>query len=289
MIENILNMVDAEALITRFAAYLPNLISALVLLLIFLILNKIIQKMLLSTFKRMEMARQVRSLLLKTAKVVLFIFATLTIADQLRFNITSLIAGVGVVGLALSFAAQDTIGNIISGIAMIIDGPFQEDDWISIGDLHASVTEIRLRTTLLTTFDNETVVVPNKQMAQERVINYSMTPRTRVRVSIGIAYKEDIAQARRVLLNLVKDDIRILEQPEPVVLVTELGGSSVNLQLRFWIEDPMEKFSLMFEYNEKCKSALDQAGIEIPFPHLQLFVEKSEGIKMLSGKTAAES
>ncbi len=214
----------------------------------------------------------------------MYIFAILTIADQLQLNIKFLLAGVGVMGLALSFAAKDTVGNIISGIVIIIDRPFKEGDWIAMGSMHATVTvtQIRLRTTVLTTFDNKTVVVPNQQMSQERIINFTMTPIIRVKIPFGIAYKENIDAARAVLLELPKKDDRILTTPSPILIVTDLGDSSVNMQLRFWVEDPSQQFGFIFEYTEKCKKALDAAGIEIPFPHLQLFVEKTDGIKLLA-------
>lgn len=286
MVDGINKMIDVQALTTKLVAYLPSLVSALLLVVVFWLANKAIQKMLSAALTRMKIVRQAQGLILRTARVVLYIFAVLTVADQLKINITSLLAGVGVIGLALSFAAQDTISNIISGVVIVIDGPFKEGDWISMGEMHAIVEEVRLRTTVLTTFDNETVVVPNKQLAQERVINYTLTPRTRIRVSIGIAYKENIDKARNIMLREVKDDTRILTNPPPVVVVTDLGASSVNLQLRFWAEDPLLKFGLMWEYTEKCKVALDHAGIEIPFPHMQLFLEKTEGLKLLAAGDA---
>lgn len=282
MFDPIIQLIDFQSLTTRFVAYLPNLFSAVVLVLIFWTANKAVQKMLSTALDRMKIARQARGLILRVARVSLYIFALLTVADQLKINVTSLIAGVGVMGLALSFAAQDTIGNIISGVVIIIDGPFKEGDWISMGQVHATVTEIRLRATVLTTFDNETVVVPNKQLAQERIINYTMTPKTRVKVSLGIAYKEDMEKARNIILETVKNDDRILVDPAPNVIVTDLGASSVNMQLRFWTEDPLLKFNLMWEYTEKCKQALDQANIEIPFPHMQLFLEKTEALQLLA-------
>ena len=150
--------------------------------------------------------------------------------------------------------------------------------------MRASVTDIRLRTTVLTTLDNETVVVPNKQLAQERVVNYTLTPRIRVRVPIGIAYKEDMQSAREALLKTVEGDDRLLGNPPPTVLVINLGDSSVNLELRFWTEDSILKFPLMWEYTEKCKRALDNAGIEIPFPHLQLFLENNDGLRLLAAR-----
>lgn len=288
MFEELIKLADVEALTTRFLAYLPNVFIALVLLFIFWVANKVVQRILSVALTRMKIVRQAQMLILRATRVVIYIFAVLTAADQLKINITSLLAGVGFIGLALSFAAKDTVGNIISGVVIIIDVPFKEGDWISLGQMHATVTEIRLRTTVLTTFDNEIVVVPNMQISQERIVNYTITPKSRIKVSIGIAYKEDIQRARNILLETVKGDERILLDPSPNVIVTDLGASSVNMQLRFWTEDPLLKYNLMWEYTEKCKQAMDLAGIQIPFPHMQLFIEKTEGLQLLAQKNPTE-
>ncbi|MFP4195050.1 MAG: mechanosensitive ion channel family protein [Desulfosalsimonas sp.] len=282
MFEQFIQSIDFSDVSTRLVSYLPSLVGAVFLIIFFWILNKIVSRLYVSSTEKTNIAPEVRSLLGRFIKYGIFLIGGLTVADQLGVNITSLVAGVGIAGLAISFAAQDTIANLISGIALIIDRPFAQGDWISIGDHHATVSEIRLRSTVLTTFDNEIIVVPNKQMAQEWVINYTFTPKIRVRVPVGIAYKEDIAAARRVMLETIKDDGRIMENPAPSVLVTSLGDSSVNLEMRFWTPDSVMKYSLMWEYIEKVKIALDRAGIEIPFPHMQLFVEETEGVKMLA-------
>lgn len=284
MFEELIKLADVEALTTRFLAYLPNVFIALVLLFIFWVASKVVQKILSVALTRMKIVREAQMLILRTTRIAIYIFAVLTVADQLKINITSLLAGVGVIGLALSFAAQDTVGNIISGVVIIIDVPFKEGDWISLGEMHATVTEIRLRTTVLTTFDNEIVVVPNKQISQERIVNYTITPKSRVKVPIGIAYKEDMQRTRNILLETVKGDERILLDPPPYVIVTDLGASSVNMQLRFWTEDPLLNYTLMWEYTERCKQAMDLAGIQIPFPHMQLFIEKTEGLQLLAAK-----
>jgi len=289
MLNTLIKLIDGQSLINQVVAYLPNIFSAIVSLIILWIVNRAIQKTLSATLTRMKVARQLQGLILRAARLVLVIFAILTVADQLKFNITSLLAGVGVMGLALSFAAKDTISNIISGITIIIDGLFKEDDWICMGEMHATVTDIRMRTTVLTTFDNETVVVPNQQLAQERIVNYTMTPKSRVKVSIGIAYKEDISRARNIMLETVSRDDRILTDPKPVVIVNGLGASSVSMQLRFWTEDPLLNYALMWEYTEKCKIALDREGIEIPFPHMQLFLEKTKGLQLLAAGKGADN
>lgn len=282
MLTEFINSFETKAFSDIIVGYIPNLLMAVILFFLFWFANKLIQQVFASFLKKMKVEKEPASLLLRGAKFSLYIFAFLTIADQLLINIKSLLAGVGFIGLALSFAAKDTVGNIISGIVIIIDRPFKEGDWISIGSLDATVTEIRLRTTVLTTFNNETVVVPNQQISQERIVNYTLTPKIRVKIPIGIAYKENISQARAVLLETVKGDDKVLSKPSPIVIVAGLGDSSVNLQLRFWIENSDDQYGFIYKYTEKCKVALDKANIEIPYPHLQLFLEKTEGIKLLA-------
>jgi len=283
----ITQLFNFNSLVKPLIEYLPNIFMALLLAIIFWVLEKSARKMLGSTLEKLKIEKQVLNLILRALKIGIYLFAFLTIAEQLKINVTSLIAGVGVMGLAISFAAQDTVGNIISGIVIIIDRPFKEGDWISLGEIHALVTEIRLRTTVITTFDNETVVFPNKQIIQERIINYTIKPQIRVKVSFGIAYKEDTYKTRDILLAMANKDDRILKTPEPIVIVTGLGDSSVDMQLRFWIQNPFDQFVMLWEYTEKCKKALDQANIQIPYPHLQLFLEQTQAINALArgGKT----
>jgi small conductance mechanosensitive channel len=136
------------------------------------------------------------------------------------------------------------------------------------------------------TLDGEVVVFPNSFVLSKQISNHSTNPINRVHVSVGIAYKESIAEARRVLMKLVENDDRIVKDPPPDVVVGSLADSSVNLQLRFWIKDEAVERIIVYEYNEKAKIALDAAKIEIPFPHMQLFVEKSAGLEALSPPSA---
>ena len=281
MFDDLIQKLDVSAMMTKFIAYLPNLLAAAILACVFWILLRITKRLLGAALAKANVPEEAGDIVLRFTGYVVIIIAVLTIAGQLGIKLTSLIAGLGVAGLALSFAAQDTVANIISGITLLIDRPFKKNDWIRMGDIHASVTNIKLRTTVLTTFDNETIVVPNKMLVQERIVNHTLTPRIRAKVPIGIAYKESIQAAREVMLGTIKGDERILDTPEPAVIVTGLGDSSINLELRFWTQDPLMKFSLQWEYTERCKRALDEAGIQIPFPHRQIFLERSDGLMEL--------
>lgn len=282
MISDLVQHLDVAVLSAHFTAFLPRLAGAVSVALVFWLAIAIIKRVLANGLRRGGVPPTAGRMLVRFVRYGLISVALLTIAAQLGVNVTSLVAGLGIVALAVSFAAQDTVTNLISGITLAVDRPFAEGDWVQWSDTHAMVTEMRLRTTVLTTFDNETIVVPNRLLAQERVITYTLTPRIRVRVSVGIAYKESVDQAREILLGLVTGDERILPEPEPMVIVTQLGNSSVDLELRFWTEDSLLKYPLEWAYTEAAKKALDSAGVQIPFPHLQLFIEDSDGVKRLA-------
>lgn len=256
--------------------YVPDLFTALLLIVLFAAAILLVR----AIFTRGPAARKfpptVQNLMARASQAAIIIVGAMTVLDQVGVDVTSMVAGLGIAGLALSLAAQDTIANVIAGMTILVDRPFQEGDWVEVSGMHASVTAIRLRTTVLTSFDNETVVMPNSSLAQATVVNYTYTPRIRVRVPIRITYKEDTERAREVLLSTVKGDRRILSEPAPAVCVTELAESSVNLELRFWIEESLNKYPLAWEYMENCKEAFADAGIHIPFPRREVF-QTSDG------------
>jgi small conductance mechanosensitive channel len=156
------------------------------------------------------------------------------------------------------------------------DKPFVVGDWITTEGQYGKVTNITLRTTRIRTPRNTFVVVPNKRIIDELLENHSKHGELRVDVPIGIAYKEDIREAREVLLGAVDTVEQALDDPRPDLVVDELGGSSVNLKVRVWVASADDQRTTYYEVTEKAKLALDKGGIEIPFPHLQLYVDNVE-------------
>jgi small-conductance mechanosensitive channel len=138
------------------------------------------------------------------------------------------------------------------------------------------VQEITLRTTRIRTNNNTYVVIPNKRIIDEVLVNHSKHGATRIDVPIGIAYKESIPRAREVILEAVRGIEHVIENPAPDVVVVGLGASSVDLEARVWINEAAEEQPVSRRAVEVAKLALDKAGIEIPYPHLQLFVENVE-------------
>jgi small conductance mechanosensitive channel len=204
------------------------------------------------------------------------IFGLVMAAAQLGIDVGAALAGLGVAGIAVAFAAQDSVANVISGIIIFWDKPFNVGDWIKVADQFGRVNNITLRSTRIRTARNTYVVIPNKAIIDAVLENLTQHGELRVDVPIGIAYKEDIRAARRVLLEAVGRLDGIKRDPAPDVVVEELGDSSVNLLVRVWIDDAEDVPGAHFRTIEAAKLALDEAGIQIPYPHLQLFVDDVE-------------
>ena len=257
--------------------FLPRALVALLAFLLLYVAYRMVDSALtkvLERSKRIEPGLQ--NLLLKTYRVVALVLIGVIVLGQLGVNVTALVAGLSIAGIALGFAARDSLENFISGITILLDEPFKVGDNIEVGNRFGEVDEITLRSTRIRTVRNEVVVMPNTQMITQQLINHTKRNTLRVDIPFGIAYKEYPAEAREVLLDLVEDDERILTTPSPSVIVNEMANSSVNMALRFYLRNPKDEIPVRWEYMEKVREALREADIEIPFPHLQLFVDEAK-------------
>jgi small conductance mechanosensitive channel len=220
-----------------------------------------------------------QSLLLKTFRVVTFFFIGTVVLDQLGVNIAVLIGGIGIAGIVAGFAARDSLENFIAGVTVLVDKPFGVGDYIKVDDQYGQVDEITLRSTRLRTVRNRIMVLPNTEMIKEKVMNHTKQNVLRLDIPFGIAYKERPDEAREALLPIVEDDDRILSDPSPTAVVTEMDDSSVNMLLRFYLRDPSQEVPMRWEYTEKVRETLRDADIEIPFPHRQLFLDEAEAFE----------
>lgn len=267
--------VDVKQLTTQVIEFTPKLIAALLVLLAAWIIFRIVRKIFRAALKRVDFQPALIDLLVdKILRYTVYIIAIIMSLDQLGVDVTTALAGVGVMGIAVGFAAQDAVSNVIAGILIFWDKPFQVGDWIETEEEYGQVTDITLRTTRIRTPRNTYVVIPNKRIIDEVLENFTKHGNLRIDVPIGIAYSESIEQAREVLLKAVSEMDVVLSEPKTGVVVDELGGSSVNLKIRAWIDNADDARSTYFKISEIAKVALDDAGIEIPFPHLQLHVDK---------------
>ena len=191
--------------------------------------------------------------------------------DELGFGIAPLLGAAGIMGIALGFAAQTSVSNIISGFFLMAEQPFMVDDIIQLGTTVGRVQSIDMLSVKLRTFDNKFVRIPNESIIKTEVTNITRYPIRRVDVAVGVAYRENVERVRRVLLEVAKANPLCLMEPEPVVLFDAYGESALNFSFRVWAtrENWLE---LKNTIHEDIKERFDEEGIEIPFPHRTLYV-----------------
>ncbi|NNF08632.1 MAG: mechanosensitive ion channel family protein [Candidatus Eisenbacteria bacterium] len=277
MLEDLQQKLNIEQLVTQFVGFLPNLVVAILMFIGFWVIYRVTHRSLEHVMRRAGFDNVLIQLLVnKLYKFAVLTFGLVMAASQVGINVGAALAGIGVMGIALGFAAQEFLANIIAGFVIFWDKPFVVGDYIDTNDERGVVKNITLRSTRIKTNQNNYVVIPNKKIIDDPVINFSKHGSTRVDIPVGIAYKEDIGKARSVLLEAVGGLDMILKDPEPTVVVKDLGGSSVDLLVRVWIDHAEKERPTYFAVAEQSKVSLDEAGIEIPFPHLQLFVDNVE-------------
>ena len=260
--------------------FIPEFLSAVAVLLLMYLGYRLFRK---GTARALRGSDRVdaglEGLLLKTMTVVAWSFIIIMVLAQFGVNVSALLAGLSIAGIALGFAAKDSLENFIAGITILIDRPFRVGDQVVADGTYGTVQEITLRSTRLRTVNNEVMVMPNMLMINQKLVNHAIYGLLRIEIPFGLAYKESPRDARDVVMKLVKGDARIVDDPAPEVVVTLLNNSSVDMQLRFHIRNTALEMPVKAEYTEKVFYALRDAGIEIPFPHMQLFIDGAKGLQ----------
>lgn len=232
-------------------------------------------KMLSSVLKHYELNASIEQLLKNMVLVIILVLTTASVLAQFGFDIVSLVAGLGIVGLAVGFAAQSTLANFIAGITILIEQSFQVGDWIRLGDKEGRVVKISLRATQILDRDNIIIIIPNATVASSEVVNLTSKKMIRFDVKARIALEADISQARSIIVKTLAKDEVVLKHPAPMATVAEVGESGVYFIVRFWVAPlSVARIPIIKEnINEKIKRALDEAGIKAPYPHMRLIVD----------------
>jgi MscS family membrane protein len=216
-------------------------------------------------------------LLANALAVFLFLAGVYAILVAWDINVTGLVASAGILGLALSFAAQDTLSNLFAGVAILADRPYKIGDFIVLDSgERGQVTNIGLRSTRLLTRDDVEVSIPNGVMGHAKIINEAGGPprRYRVRVSVGVAYGSDIDKVMEILLAIAEDHAKIFSTPEPRARFRQFGESSLDFELLCWIERPADKGLVCHELNYQIYKRFSNEGVQIPFPQRDLYIKQ---------------
>lgn len=218
--------------------------------------------------------RALSSFIGSLVSIVLRILLLISVASMIGVETTSFIAMIGAAGLAIGLALQGSLANFAGGVLIMLFRPFRAGDWIEAQGVSGSVDSIQIFHTTLKTGDNKVVIVPNGALSNGHITNFSREPRRRADINIGIDYSSDIKRAREVLLEIAQDP-RVHLEPAPVVFVTGLGDSAVNLSLRVWVANG-DFWPVTFAFTELAKERLTEAGIGIPFPQRVVHLAKAD-------------
>jgi small-conductance mechanosensitive channel len=246
-----------------------------VLVLIWIVAAQRIAKLVLAELERKLERAKARLLPLtqNMLTVILYFIGFILILSVWDVDITPFLASAGILGLALGFAAKDSLANLFGGVTILLDKPYKVGDVIQFDGEIGEVLNIGLRSTLLRTRDNVQISVPNSITASSKIINLSMPrKKIRLRVKIGVAYGSNVAKVKKVLLDIAKKNPNVLEDPEPVVRFLEFGDSALLFELRCWVHEPFEMRKVLDEINTEIDKRFREAKIEIPFPQRDIHI-----------------
>ena len=225
-------------------------------------------------------------LLNKFAGVIIYATSGILSLDILGVNIMPFVAGAGIAGLAISFAAKDTLSNIIAGILLFIDRPFEIGDRIELwsspsgSSSWGDVIDIGLRATRIKTTDNIIIIIPNNEIMKRDIVNYTIiSSKIRVRVNIGVSYDTDLKKAKEIIIEIAKRLPWVSKDMPVQVVVRNFGASSVDLQLRVWIDNARKRMDTISFVTDNIKEAFDKEGIEIPFPKRDITIINKKNVK----------
>lgn len=209
------------------------------------------------------------NIVLWTLRVILFI----TLASYLGIETTSFIAIIGAISFAIGMALQGALGNFAGGVLILLNRPYKVGDLVEMQDNIGVVKEIQMFNTILLSPENKTVILPNGAVSNGNITNYTVEGLIRVDLSVGISYGADIKKAKNIILEVMNSNPNVLKTPAAFVGVSELADSSVNLAVRPYTS-PDKYWDVYFSVYEDVKNALDQGGVEIPFPQMDVNLSK---------------
>jgi small conductance mechanosensitive channel len=259
-----------EGWLDTFINMLPNMAVTLLLLVIFLVLAKLGSKLFRKLFYKASNNEALGNLFSSIIYGSILSIGLFIMLGVLGLNkaLTSILAGIGVIGLALGFAFQDIAANFVSGIILAFRRPFKIGEVIEVKDVMGTVTRTGLRDTAIETFQGQEVYIPNKDFLQHAFYNFSVLGKRRIDLTVGVSYADDLEKVEEVVLNTIKKLDGVIDKDMIVFDYAEFDSSSINFNIRFWIEFPGEPSYLAMRSKavKAIKSAFDEQDITIPFP-----------------------
>jgi len=250
-----------------------NLATAIVIFFVGRIIVRLLTRGMRKVMEQQDVDKTLVSFVSNFVSMVLLIFVIIAAISALGIQTTSFIAILGAAGLAIGLALQGSLSNFAAGVLIVLFRPYKAGDWIEAAGVSGSVEEVQMLTTVLKTGDNKQVIVPNSQIMDSIITNYSTNDKRRVDMTVGVSYEDNLDKVRKTLEELVSADDRILDDPACTIAVSELADSSVNFVLRPWVATA-DYWGVKSDLTEAIKKRFDEEGISFPFPQQDVHLYK---------------
>ncbi len=247
--------------------------TALAIFLIGKFLISILVRGISKVMQKQDVDKTLETFVCNLVRISLMVVVVIAAIGAIGIQTTSFIAIFGAAGLAVGLALQGSLSNFASGVLIVLFRPYRVGDFIEAAGIAGSVEQVQILTTVLKTGDNKQIIVPNSQIMDSIITNYSANDTRRVDMVIGVSYDDDLDKVRKTLEELLAADDRILAEPAPTIAVSALADSSVNFVVRPWVNSA-DYWGVMFEMTEAIKKRFDKEGISFPFPQQDVHLYK---------------
>ena len=256
--------------------YVPKLIVALIVLFVGWKLINLLNRVMKRAYERHKVDPSLQQFLHSLIDIILKVLLVLTSMGIMGIQMTSFIAILGAVGVAIGMGLQGTLQNFAGGVIILLLKPFKVGDYIEQGSYAGFVESLQIFNTTLRTYDARKIIVPNTELATKSLVNHFNLPQRRIAIQIGVAYGESVDKAKEVLLKVANDNPQVLQEPKPPFATLEkFGESSLNMTLYAWTL-PENYWTTLYSLNEEVYAAFRREGIEIPFNQMDVHIRKEE-------------
>ena len=268
----------SESTINVINLLMNSLIAIIILYLVYAIFNISFTRVMRGVAKKAKKEHNegLIQLTKSTLQVVLILSGVIYVLQMWGFDVGTVLAGIGVAGIAIAFALQESLSNIFGGISIILDKSVNVGDLVNLDDgTSGKIARIGIRSTKIQTFDNEVIIVPNSKLASSNIKNIAQpAPKSRVVIPFGVAYGTNIEKVKKIVLKEIKTVSGFIDDPEPNVRFLAMGNSSLDFKAYFFVESYEQRFNAIDEANTKIYNALNKNKIEIPFPQMDVHLKK---------------
>lgn len=272
--ENVNMLLENEAMKQYIMPWAINIIMAIVIFVVGRLVVKIVVRIIRRLLGNSKMDVMLIDFLVSILNAVLFLVVIIASLQQLGVDTTSFVALIGAAGLAIGLSLQGSLQNFASGVMLVVFKPFKLGDFVEAGGVTGVIEKISIFNTMMKTPDNREIIVPNNKIYGDVIINYSAKDTRRIDLVFGIGYTDDIKKAKEVISSVIEQDSRILKDPAPSVAMGELADSSVNFNVRPWVKS-QDYWDVRSYLLENIKLAFDENNISIPYPQMDIHMDKT--------------